>query len=117
MPKHLTHNDLQMLLAGPAVVGTNAMPPGLYVARATTFTQIVGQLGTAPTGSSLVATLTQAGSTTVLATLTFPAGSASISSTVNLSVPGNSYLQLNVTSVGSTVAGSDLSVSLLGSLT
>lgn len=115
MPKHLTTVDLQVLLSGPAAVKANVLPPGLYVARDTTFASVIGKLGTAPVGSPL--SLNVLLGTTVLANLSFPDGTATASGNITAAVPGGSYLTFDVTAIGSGTAGADLSLALLGSLT
>lgn len=115
MPKHVTTVDQQVLLAGPAVVSDNALPPGLYVPRPTTFTNLIGRLGTAPTGGPLTVLVTLGG--TAIYTLTFSAGSTTAASALTAVVPAGSYLQFNVTAIGATTPGSDLSLALLGFLT
>lgn len=66
-------------------------------------------VGTAPTGSSIIATLNKNG--TVISTLTIGAGSTSVTnSNLAISVLDGDYLTIDVTQIGSTVAGSDLNV-------
>lgn len=105
--------DLQTLLAGDAVVKNNALPPGLYVPAAVHLVGLVAALGTAPVGADLVFTVTNAG--TMLASVTIAAGSTAAAVQLNIAVDAGSYLQLNVTAIGSTTPGADLSVALQGS--
>jgi hypothetical protein len=69
-------------------------------------------VNTAPTGASLIVTLVKNGATTI-ATLTITAGSyTSGLQTVNAALADGDYLTVNITQVGSTVAGSDLTVQI-----
>jgi len=69
-------------------------------------------VGTAPTGANLIAVIKKNGSTTV-ETLTITAGSNATSrTTLSASLADGDYLTVDVTQVGSTVAGSDLTVQI-----
>lgn len=110
---------LQAILAGTLAVGTNVLPPGLRVPKPTTVRQILGRVGTAPTGAALtfnVERFNSAGASQgIVGTVTIADG-ATTGSTTGLSVAcvAGDSLRVNVTAVGSTVAGSDLSVSVDG---
>lgn len=72
-------------------------------------TNIVSIVGTAPTGSALITTVNKNGTT--IDTQTIAAGTTSdTNSGLSLSVNQNDYLTVDVTQIGSTVAGSDLSI-------
>ena len=85
-----------------------------YNPRATSLTVLTARasVNTAPTGASLIVTLVKNGATTI-ATLTITAGSyTSGLQTVNAALADGDYLTVNITQVGSTVAGSDLTVQI-----
>lgn len=72
-------------------------------------TEVESRVGTAPTGSSLVSTLNKNGS--AIDTQTIAAdGTSDINTGLSLAVTENDYLTVDITQIGSTVAGSDLNV-------
>ena len=81
-----------------------------YFDETRTVTQLRASVGTAPTGSSIVVTVNKNGSS--IGTVTIPAGSYTATSTVNVGIVANDYLTVSIISVGSTVPGSDLTVTI-----
>jgi hypothetical protein len=86
--------------------GTNRF----YFENAYTLTKIRASVGTAPTGSGIVVTVFINGVS--VGTVTIPAGSNSGTTAVSKSLVSGDYATISITSVGSTIAGSDLTVSL-----
>jgi hypothetical protein len=86
--------------------GTNRF----YFENAYTLTKIRASVGTAPTGSGIVVTAFINGSS--VGTVTIPAGSNSGTTVVSSALVAGDYATISITSVGSIVAGSDLTVSL-----
>lgn len=78
--------------------------------KAGTFTSLIARLKTAPTGASLQLRINKNG--VQVATLTITAGSDNASSAVNISFAQGDYFSLDITQVGSTVAGANLTVAL-----
>jgi hypothetical protein len=71
--------------------------------------EVESRVGTAPTGSSLITTLNKNGS--AIDTQTIAADGTSDTNTgLSLAVAENDYLTVDITQIGSTVAGSDLNV-------
>jgi hypothetical protein len=97
--------------SGPAIVASNVMPPGIRVPAPCTLNAVYVNVGTAPTGSALTVLVKRGGST--LATVTVAAGSTS-GSVTGLGVPlaAGNLLTVDVSAIGSTVAGSDVLVSI-----
>lgn len=82
-----------------------------YAPRNITIKRIRGHLGTSATGASVEITIKKNGSS--ITTLSIPDGLASASSTgLNLSVNEADYITVDITQIGSTVAGSDLNLVL-----
>jgi hypothetical protein len=81
-----------------------------YFESTRTIASVRASVNTAPTGSSLVVALLLNG--TSIGTVTIPAGSYTAATTLSQVVNLNDYVTVNVTSVGSTTAGSDLTVTL-----
>jgi hypothetical protein len=79
----------------------------------TGFTAIHAYIKTAPTGTGVIATITTTGMVLV-ASIVIPAGNNSATAVVSASVAAGTYLQLNVTQIGSVIAGSKLTVTLSG---
>ena len=97
---------------GPRVGGDQRPSPGLRVPQAHTLTTIYGTVGTAPTGSSLVVVVKK-GATT-LGTLTFAAAATTASVTgLSAALVAGDLITFDVSSVGSTLPGSDVSVQLV----
>lgn len=81
-----------------------------YFDTARTISTIRASVGTAPTGAPVVVTVYRNG--TAFSTLTIAAGTNTILNTVNTLTNINDYVTVSIISVGSTVAGSDLTVTL-----
>jgi hypothetical protein len=92
------------------VLGTYTGTARYYFDATRTITQLRASVGTAPTGSSLVVTVYKNGSS--IGTVTIPAGSYTATSTVSVAMAANDYLTVSISSVGSTVPGSDLTVTI-----
>lgn len=86
--------------------GTNRF----YFEKAYTLTKIRASVGTAPTGANIVVTAFINGSS--VGTVTIPAGSNSGTTVVSRALVAGDYATISITSVGSIVTGSDLTVSL-----
>lgn len=107
--------DLQLLLPGAVVVGTDVAPPGLYVGRASTITAVHLGLGTAPTGGAMSVTLHYtSGGAAATQVVSCASGVATGSVTgLTLAVDAGTYIIIEVTSAN---GASDLNVALLGTL-
>lgn len=79
-----------------------------YAPRALTISQLRASVNTAPTGASLIVSLRKNG--TIVAVVTIAASVNTGTSSLALAVAAGDYLQVDVTQVGSTVAGADLTV-------
>lgn len=71
-------------------------------------TRIIGYVETAPTGANLNIRVNKNGANVSL--LNIPAASTTATNTVSISVVQGDYITVDVTQVGSTIAGSDLSL-------
>lgn len=95
------------------MVGTVAVTTGVarqYLFLSCTLDSVRANVGTAPTGASLIAVVKKNG-TTSLATATIAAGTNTVLvSGIGAALVAGDYLTVDVTQVGSTVAGSDLTV-------
>lgn len=101
---------------GAQVVTANAIPPGIRVPAATTARDLIARLDTPATGSSFIVVFERWNNGAFannIGTVTIPA-TESVASTTGLSVglAKGDIIKANVTQVGSTVAGSDLLVSV-----
>lgn len=81
-----------------------------YFDSSKTISQIRASVGTAPTGANLIVTVYKNG--TSIGTTSITAGSFTGTSTPGTSVASGDYVTVSITQVGSTVAGTDLTVSL-----
>jgi hypothetical protein len=81
-----------------------------YFDTARTITTIRASVGTPSVGAPVVVTVYKNGAT--FGTVSIPAGSNTATTTVNASVAVNDYVTVSIISVGSTTAGSDLTVIL-----
>lgn len=81
-----------------------------YLDVARTITLLRASVGTAPTGSNIVVTVYKNGVS--VGSVTIPAGSYTATTNVNVSASANDYLTVSIISVGSTIAGSDLTVTV-----
>jgi hypothetical protein len=99
-------------VAGTLAIGSNQAPP-LQLATAQTASAVIVLVGTAPTGAGLTININVGGVLSM--TLTIPAGDLSVQATsAQLSaaaqIAGASRITLDITAVGTTVPGADLSV-------
>ena len=81
-----------------------------YFENSGTITKIRASVGTAPTGSSLIVEVFENGVSIGTATIT--AGSFTGTTTISNAVALGDYVTVSITQVGSTVTGTDLTVSL-----
>ncbi len=88
----------------------NDLTPYWIAPKAGTFTAISARVKTAPTGASLQLRVNKNG--VQVTTLTISAGSSSATGSVSISFSANDYFSVDVTQVGSTVVGADLTVAL-----
>lgn len=79
-----------------------------WINRSFLINRAIGYLDTAPTGASLVLRINKNGSNAGL--FTVGSGNSSFTSSMSLNVVQGDYLTVDVVQVGSTVAGSDLSL-------
>lgn len=110
--------DLETYLPPHGFWGTLAITTGkgrIPIFRAGTITNIRLAAGTAPTGASVVVVVKVNGSTAATVTLT-ASSNAVLSSGLTIAVAAGDYLTADITQVGSTVAGADLTVSYLHKL-
>jgi hypothetical protein len=104
-------NGIVMWVNGPLSVNADATNHLLMPSTKTfTPTGASAEVKTAPTGSSLVATINVNGSPWL--TFTFAAGSTTASATPTGTIAAGDVVSLAITAIGSTVAGSDLSLSV-----
>lgn len=99
----------------PAVADDLALNP--RVRAATTITRISGYSRTAPTGTALILRVFNITQNTTVASLTISAGSQTGTSTViaSASLAAGDYLRYDVTQIGSTVAGANITLQVDGS--
>jgi hypothetical protein len=96
---------------GAAAVANNIMPPGFRVPADCTLKALYVNVGTAPTGSGLTVRIKRAGSS--LTTATVAAGATSGSSTgLSTALTAGDILTVDITAIGSAVAGSDVLVTV-----
>lgn len=94
-----------------AAVTTGVLPGGTRMGSATVLREITARVSTAPTGAPITVQLTRNG--TVVGTLSIAAGlTSAIGALADVAFAQGDILNFNVTSKGSTVAGSNLAVSL-----
>lgn len=97
--------------AGTAAVASNLMPPGFRVPAATTLRAVFVNVGTAPTGHALTVLVKRSGTT--LATVNVAASATSGSSSgLSTALAKGDLLTVDISAVGSTVAGSDVLVTI-----
>jgi hypothetical protein len=104
-------NRFSLTMAGALAVDADPashllFPPALGM----TATGVTAQVKTAPTGASLIV-LVKANGTTIY-TLTFTAGSTTATATGSVSIAAGAVISLAVTQVGSSIVGSDLSMTV-----
>jgi hypothetical protein len=99
----------ELAIHGPLIV-SNDMTSYWLAPKSGTFTSIVVRVKTAPTGASLQGRINKNG--VQVATFTIAAGSLNTSSAINVQFAAEDYFSLDITQIGSTVAGSNLTVAL-----
>lgn len=105
--------DWEVIISGTAATGVNVIPPGFRVPKAFTLTALYLRVGTAPTGASLTVNIVRSGVT--IATASILSGATSGSSTgLSVELAAGDIVTVDITSIGSTVAGADLAVQLVG---
>lgn len=80
-----------------------------YVERASTLTKVRAAVGTPATGSPITVAVRVNG--TVVSTVSIPAGDYTNTSTPAVALAVGDYLTVDITAVGSTTSGADLTVS------
>lgn len=104
-----------LIVAGVAVVANNVLPPGYRVGQATTLNEFHVVVGTAPTGAAMIVKLRING--TILAaanaTVAISATTADVTGLTQALSVGD-LLTWDITQIGSTIAGSDVAVAMLG---
>lgn len=73
--------------------------------------KIIGSVGTSPTGSSVTFVINK--NATQIQTISISSGQNTASADVNISASAGDYITLDITATGSSVSGSDLSVTFL----
>jgi hypothetical protein len=119
--KHVSNSDLNKLRdvtipphcfkgALTITTGTGKVP----IMRDSTLVSIRAQVGTAPTGANIVLSIRLNG--TSIGTVTITAGATEGTLTLSQALTAGQSLTVNITQVGSTVAGADLTVGYLARL-
>jgi hypothetical protein len=101
---------LTISVFGTLAIGSNLGQVPAFVPSAKTFTQVVAMVTTAPTGAAIILTVTSGAST--LFTVTISAGSTQGSATAAAGVSASTPIEVNITQVGSTFPGANLTVVL-----
>ena len=84
-----------------------------YVERSGTVTVVRAAVGTAPTGSALTVDVLKNGTSILSSAISIAAGTNTATGTISTSsVSSGDYFTINVTGVGSTIAGANLTVSV-----
>ena len=101
---------LTVSIPGTLAIGSDLGPSAFYTAS-TTVKSVTAIVKTAPTGASLVMQVQQGA--TVLFTCTIPAASTSCTASSGAqTVPANTRVVVNITAVGTTFPGADLTLQL-----
>ena len=101
---------LTVSIPGTLAIGSDLGPSAFYT-TSTTVKSVTAIVKTAPTGASLVMTIQQGA--TVLFTCTIPAASTSCTASSGAqTVPANTRVVVNITAVGTTFPGADLTLQL-----
>jgi hypothetical protein len=95
----------------PGILKTDIGTVRWWILANSNITKITSRVITAPLGSNIVAYIKKNGTT--IHTVTILAGTNLVSSNVNLSILDGDYITVDIASVGSSVAGSDLVISFL----
>jgi hypothetical protein len=101
---------LTISVFGTLAIGSNMGQVPAFVPAAKTFTQAVAMVTSAPTGAALILTVTSGAST--LFTVTIPAGSTRGAANSSAGVSASTPIEVNITQVGSTFPGANLTVVL-----
>jgi hypothetical protein len=101
---------LTISVFGTLAIGSNMGQVPAFVPAAKTFSMATALVTTAPTGASIILTVTSGSST--LFTLTIPAGATQASANAAAGVAAATAIQVNITQVGSTFPGANLTVVL-----
>ncbi len=101
-----------LIVSGAATVKNNVLPPGAEIPAATTITTLKARVGTAPTGASLIVRFNLDGSS--LGSVTINASSTSGSTTISQAATAGQILTFDLTQIGSSVAGSDVWIVVVG---
>ena len=84
-----------------------------YVERSGTVNVVRASVGTAPTGSALTVDVLKNGTSILSSAISIAAGTNTATGTISTSsVSSGDYFTINVTGVGSTIAGANLTVSV-----
>lgn len=110
-----TREYSRTIKSGTVATATSLTPPGLRISQAITTNLWIARVGTAPTGATMIVVVKRAGSTIATITIAISATSGSVTTAVSLAA--GDVLTFDVTQVGSTVAGADLEVTVVGTLT
>lgn len=110
--RHIARVSLQGIL----IEDTNVVPPIIFP-RACTIIKVSARVGTAPTGAALQIDLNKNGANSIFDSAFSIAAAASTQSTETFDasyedLDADDYLTLDIDQVGSTVAGSDLSITI-----
>jgi hypothetical protein len=97
--------------AGALLVATDVLPPGLAISRPGVLNTVTIRVGTAPTGAALNVTVKRNGVSVATPTIAASGTSGSVTG-LNIAVAAGDVFTVDITQVGSTVAGSDLAVDL-----
>lgn len=119
--KHVSNNDINKMrdvtLPPHSFRGTLAVTTGVGkvpIMRDSTLIFIRAQVNTAPTGAGIVLSIRRNG--TSIGSVTISAGATEGTLTLSQALTAGQYLTVNITQVGSTIAGSDLTVGYLARL-
>ena len=96
-------------------LSTNTGAVRQYPTSVTNLTNWEMWVSTAPTGANLIAQIVK-NNTTVIETLTLPAGAEYASGAASAALATTDYITVNITQVGVPVAGSNLSIRLRGTI-
>jgi hypothetical protein len=105
---------------GVLITGSSVVPP-IHFSRAATISKVSIRVGTAPTGTTLIVDLLKNGSSSLFSGVTKPTiaisgftNSVTSFHATNKILADDDYLTLDISQVGSTIAGADLSVTIVG---
>lgn len=108
------HADVQIIVPGVLAVGTNIVPPGLFIGRASTITALYLALGTAPSGGACELTLNYtSGGAPAAMMVTVASGATTGHSDYSggpLAVDAGTYITIDVTTAN---GAADANIALL----